>query len=406
MNRETSYKEQVQQLYRKHQTLVARANLRAEQSGGPFERFQHPVLTADHTPPFWRYDFDERTNPHLLERLGVNSVFNVGAIEYQGKICLVARVEGIDRKSFFAVAASSNGTQDFSFWDYPIEMPPARPDETTVYDMRLTRHEDGWIYGLFCAERHDESQPDDPSAAVAACGIARTQDLQNWERLPDLKTPGGQQRNYVLHPELIDGHYALYTRPMNDFKAGNCGAGIGWALCKDISAAKIDEEVLVDACSYHNINEAKNGLGPAPIKTEQGWLHLAHGVRDTAAGFRYVLYLFLTDLKSPWKVIAKPGGYCLAPRGVERIGDVSNVVFSNGWVQRGDEVFLYYASSDTRTHVAKSTVKRLVDYCLNTPADAGQSHPCVKQRVDLIQKNLSDPWWQSLTTKPVLEKLS
>lgn len=372
-----------------HRELVTRKNSPLAEGNGILTRYAHPVLTAAHTPVFWRYDLNRQTNPYLLERMGINSVFNVGAIQMGNKICLVARVEGADRKSFFAVAESSTGIDGFRFWDYPVVMPEIDAHETNVYDMRLTRHEDGWIYGLFCAERHDPAHPHDPSAALARCGIARTHDLKTWERLPDLRTPSAQQRNCVLHPEFVQGKYALYTRPMQDFKSTGTGAGIGWGLCDSMEHAVIQEERIMDRCVYHTITEGKNGQGPTPLKTDAGWLHLAHGVRATAAGYRYVLYLFLTDLETPWQVIAQPGGYCLAPQGDERVGDVSNVVFANGWVTRDNgEVFIYYGSSDTRTHVATSTVDRLLDYALHTPADGQRSSICVQQRCDLIRKNL------------------
>jgi len=394
---ERKYKERAKQLLAEHEALIERPNKRERDTNGIVQRYQYPVLTAAHTPVFWRYDLDPATNPLLCERMGINSTFNVGAIELDGLIYLLARVEGTDRKSFFAVAESRTGIDRFRFWDYPVNMPPADPEETNVYDMRLTKHEDGWIYGLFCAELHDPSHPADPSAAIARCGIARTKNLKDWERLPDLKTPSAQQRNCMLHPEFIDGKYAFYTRPMADFKSTGTGEGIGWGLCEDIEQARITEEVIIDRCTYHTITEGKNGQGPTPIKTEKGWLHLAHGVRDTAAGYRYVLYMLLTDLKEPWKVIAKPGGYFMAPQGDERTGDVSNVLFSNGWVARDNgEVYIYYGSSDTRTHVATSTVSTLLDYVINTQPDGLRSSKCVEQRCELIEKNLANPWWKSL----------
>lgn len=394
---ESKYKDRVKQLLVGHKAMIERPNARAGDTNGIVQRYQHPVLTAAHTPVFWRYDLDPATNPLLCERMGINSTFNVGAIELDGRIYLLARVEGTDRKSFFAVAESSTGIDRFRFWDYPVEMPPADPEETNVYDMRLTKHDDGWIYGLFCAELHDPNHPEDPSTAIARCGIARTKDLKTWERLGDLKTPSAQQRNCVLHPEFIDGKYAFYTRSMADFKSTGTGEGIGWGLCEDIEHAKITEEVIIDRCTYHTITEGKNGQGPVPIKTENGWLHLAHGVRDTAAGYRYVLYMLLTDLNEPWKVIAKPGGYFMGPQGDERIGDVSNVLFSNGWVARDNgEVFIYYGSSDTRTHVATSSVEKLLDYVMNTPPDGLHSSKCVKQRCELIEKNLTNSWWKPL----------
>lgn len=394
---ETEYKQQVKQLLAEHEALIKRPNEKTRDTNGIVQRYQHPVLTAAHTPVFWRYDLDPVTNPLLCERMGINSTFNVGAIELDGRIYLLARVEGADRKSFFAVAESSTGIDRFRFWDYPVEMPPADPEETNVYDMRLTKHDDGWIYGLFCTELHDPNHPEDPSAAIARCGIARTKDLKAWERLGDLKTPSAQQRNCVLHPEFIDGKYAFYTRPMADFKSTGTGEGIGWGLCEDIEHAKITEEVIIDHCTYHTITEGKNGQGPVPIKTGKGWLHLAHGVRDTAAGYRYVLYMFLTDLNEPWKIITKPGGYFMAPQGDERIGDVSNVLFSNGWVARDNgDVFIYYGSSDTRTYVAASSVEKLLDYVTNTPPDGLHSSRCVKQRFELIEKNLANAWWKPL----------
>ena len=376
-------------LGQQHRALVQRRNAKLQAGNGIFDRYRYPVLTAEHTPLTWRYDFNRTTNPHLMTRLGINSVFNVGAMEWQGNIVLMARVEGWDRKSFFAVAESQSGVDRFEFWDYPVRLPDFEPEETNVYDMRLVRHEDGWIYGLFCAERHDDSRPGDLSAAVARCGIARTRDLVKWERLPDLKTNSLHQRNCVLHPEFVNGQYAFYTRPMTDFAATGTGDGIGWGLCPDITQAAIDEEQIIDPRFYHTIKEGKNGLGPAPIKTAAGWLHLAHGVRNTAAGMRYVLYLFLCDLRDPAKLIKEPGGYFLAPEGEERVGDVSNVVFANGWVARPDgKVFIYYGSSDTRAHVATSTVDQLVDYVVNTPADAMRSSLSVLQRCELIERNL------------------
>ena len=391
------YKEKVKRLMTDYEALIERPNEKTNDTNGIVQRYRYPVLTAAHTPVFWRYDLDPAANPLLCERMGINSTFNVGAIELDGSICLAARVEGADRKSFFAIAESSTGIDRFRFRDYPIEMPPADPQETNVYDIRLTRHEDGWIYGLFCAELHDPEQPADPSAAIARSGIARTKDLKDWERLDDLQTPSAQQRNCVLHPEFIDDKYAFYTRPMADFKSTGTGEGIGWGLCEDIEHARITDEVIIDRCTYHTITEGKNGQGPTPIKTEKGWLHLAHGVRDTAAGYRYVLYMFLTDLNEPWKIIARPGGYFMSPQDRERVGDVSNVVFSNGWVARDNgDVFIYYGSSDTRTHVATSTVEKLLDYVTNTPPDGLKSSRCVEQRYELIEKNLSNPWWKQI----------
>ncbi len=376
-------------MFRAHERLLARCNEPCENSNGWFQRCRYPVLTAAHTPLFWRYDLNETTNPFMMERLGINAAFNVGAMEWNGNVVLMARVEGNDRKSFFAVAESASGIDGFRFWDYPVTMPEGEDPETNMYDMRLTAHEDGWIYGVFCAERKDpDAAPGDLSSAVAQSGIARTRNLQTWERLDDLKTPSAQQRNCVLHPEFVDGKYAFYTRPQDSFIEAGRGGGIGWGLADNIEHAVIDQEQIIDSREYHTINEVKNGLGPAPLKTEKGWLHLAHGVRNTAAGLRYVLYCFLCDLKEPWKAIAKPGGYFLAPEREERIGDVSNVAFSNGWVRRGDDVYIYYGASDSRTYVAVTTVERLLDYVLNTPPDAGRTAACVQQRVALIEKNL------------------
>ncbi|MGE5315728.1 MAG: glycosidase [Acidobacteriota bacterium] len=376
---------------RDHERLIRRKNRRQRGGNGLFDRYEYPVLTAGHTPVFWRYDLDRKTNPFLMERLGVNAAFNAGAIEHEGRILLFVRVEGADRKSFFAVAESPNGIDNFRFWDYPIVMPETEEPDTNVYDLRVVKHEDGWYYGLFCTERRDpHAEPFDLSSAVAQCGIARTKNFVSWERLPDLKTHSPQQRNVVLHPEFVQGRYAFYTRPQDGFISTGSGGGIGWGLSDSIDHAKIDEELIVDERRYHTINEVKNGLGPAPIRTEKGWLHLAHGVRATAAGLRYVLYMFLTDLKEPHKVIAKPGGYLIAPRGMERVGDVSNVVFSNGWVPRSNgDVLLYYASSDTRMHVAVSTVEKLLDYVLQTPPDGLRSAASVEQRTALIAKNLA-----------------
>ena len=370
--------------------LQARKNREVEAGNGIVNRYANPVVTAAHTPVFWRYDLSYETNPMLLERLGINATFNCGAMEFEGKNVLAVRVEGVDRKSFFAIAESENGIDGFRFRDYPVIMPETQVPDTNVYDMRLVKHEDGWIYGLFCTERKDPAAaPGDLSSAVAQCGIARTKDLLHWDRLPDLKTTSPQQRNVVLHPEFIGNRYALYTRPQDDFIEARTGGGIGWGLCDDIEHAVIDEEAIIDSREYHTIKEVKNGLGPAPIKTERGWLHLAHGVRGTAAGLRYVLYLFLCDLKEPWRMTHQPGGYFLAPEGEERIGDVSNVLFSSGWIAREDgNVFIYYGSSDTRIHVATSTADRLLDYVMNTPADALRSFACVEQRNELIRKNL------------------
>ncbi|MFT4074562.1 MAG: glycosidase [Asticcacaulis sp.] len=371
-----------------HEALLAEANAPQPRSNGVYQRWQYPVITAAHVPLKWRYDFNPQTNPFMMERMGINATFNAGAMKWQGKYVVVVRVEGDDRKSFFAIAESTNGVDGFRFWPKPVVLPQTEDPDTNVYDMRLTQHEDGWIYGLFCTERKDLSLPDDLSAATAQCGIARTKDLVAWERLPDLITHSGQQRNVVLHPEFVNGKYAFYTRPQDGFISVGSGGGIGWGLCDEITRAVIDKEVIVDNKAYHTIKEIKNGQGPAPIKTPEGWLHLAHGVRNTAAGLRYTLYMFMTALKEPWRIIHAPGGHFIAPQGEERVGDVSNVTFSNGWIADADgQVFIYYASSDTRLHVATSTVAQLIDYCKHTPADPLTSAACVQQRIDLIERN-------------------
>jgi 4-O-beta-D-mannosyl-D-glucose phosphorylase len=386
----TEFQARRQQLAKAHEDLMQRRNEALPEINGWFQRYRYPVLTGAHTPLFWRYDLNPDANPFLMERLGINGVFNVGAMEWKGNVVLMGRVEGNDRKSFFAVAESASGVDGFHFWDYPVVMPETADPETNVYDMRLVAHEDGWIYGLFCAERKDPAAaPGDLSSAVAQCGIARTKDLKTWDRLDDLRTPSAQQRNCVLHPEFVNGHYAFYTRPQDSFIEAGRGGGIGWGLAPNIEHAVIDEETIIERREYHTINEVKNGLGPAPFKTDKGWLHLAHGVRNTAAGLRYVLYCFLCDLTAPQVVIAHPGGYFLAPEGEERVGDVSNVTFSNGWVRRGNEVFIYYGASDTRTNVVTTTIDRLLDYVLNTPPDPLRSTLCVRQRIALIDKNLS-----------------
>lgn len=355
---------------------------------GIFDRYENPVLTRDHAPIIWRYDIDAETNPFFEERLGINAVMNSGAIELNGKYYLVARVEGADRKSFFAVAESDKPTEGFRFWDFPVVLPDTCPEETNVYDMRLTKHEDGYIYGVFCSESKDPNNKD-LSAAVAAAGIVRTKDLKTWERLPNLVTlRSPQQRNVVLHPEFVNGKYAFYTRPMDDFIETGSGGGVGFGLCEDITNAVVDEEVMTSRRKYHTITEAKNGAGAVPIRTEKGWIHIAHGVRNTAAGLRYVIYAFATDLNDPSKVIAEPAGLLIGPRGPERVGDVSNVVFTNGAIALDNgEVYIYYASSDTRLHVAGTTMDRLVDYVFNTPEDPMRSPDCVKQRCELIEKN-------------------
>lgn len=384
------FKEAFQKEFDKYEALIARKNVKCEAYNGIFDRYKYPVLTHQHAPLIWRYDFSETDNPFFMERLGINAVFNSGAIYLGGRFYLVARVEGWDRKSFFAVAESESGVDGFRFWDYPVVLPDLYPEETNVYDMRLTLHEDGWIYGVFCSESKDpDAPPGDLSSAIAKAGIVRTKDLKHWERLPNLVTVSPQQRNVVLHPEFVQGQYAFYTRPQDGFIDTGTGGGICFGLCKDITNPVIKEEILVSPRQYHTITEVKNGAGAVPIKTEKGWIHIAHGVRNTAAGLRYVLYLFVTDLKEPWKVIAAPGGYLIAPRGAERVGDVSNVTFSNGAVALDNgEVFIYYASSDTRLHVATTTIGRLLDYAFNTPEDPLRSADCVRQRVALIEKNL------------------
>ena len=377
-------------LFGDYEKLIRRKNTRTAKSSGVYQRYSHPVVTAEHAPVFWRYDLNYKSNPFLMERLGVNATFNAGACERKGKVLLFVRVEGVDRKSFFAIAESPNGIDNFRFRDYPMMIPETSEPDTNVYDLRVVTHEDGWTYGLFCTERKDPAAArTDMSTAVAQCGIIRTKDFEKWERLPDLKTKSPQQRNVVLHPEFFHGKYAFYTRPQDGFIETGSGGGIGWGVSDSMEKPEVRSEIIVDDRVYHTIKEVKNGLGPAPIKTDKGWLQLAHGVRNTAAGLRYVLYLFLTDLKDPAKVIARPQGYFIAPQGAERIGDVSNVTFSNGWVKREDgEVLLYYASSDTRTHVATSSVGRLLDYVLNTPEDGLRSAASVKQRYELISKNL------------------
>lgn len=388
MNKE-EFNLKVKNLFEEHERLITRKNEKLDKGNGVFTRFKYPVVTAEHTPVFWRYDLGYETNPNLLERQGVNAAFNSGAMIFNDKIVLAVRVEGADRKSFFAIAESDNGIDNFRFWDYPIKMPETDIPDTNVYDMRLVKHEDGWIYGLFCTERHDNSKPDDTSAATAACGIARTKDLVNWERLPDLISYSGQQRNVVLHPEFVNRKYALYTRPQDGFIDTGSGGGIGFGFTDSMEHAEVKEEIIMDRKVYHTIYEVKNGLGPAPVKTEKGWLHLAHGVRNTAAGLRYVLYLFLSDLKEPQKIINKPAGYFLAPEGEERIGDVSNVVFSNGWVMKDNgEVLIYYGSSDTRMHVAVSHIDILLDYVINTPEDGLTTARSVEERNKMIIRNL------------------
>ena len=378
-----------QELQARYESLINTKNtVNRERYNGIYERWTNPVLTRDHIPPFWMYDPNPKTNPFMMQRLGVNAVFNSGAILLDGKFTLVARVEGSDRKSFFAVAQSDNGVDGFRFWDEPVLLPDTCPEETNVYDMRLTRHEDGWIYGVFCSESKDTTV-NDLSAAVAAAGIVRTKDLKTWERLPNLVTlRSPQQRNVCLHPEFVNGKYAFYTRPMDDFIETGSGGGIGFGLCDDITHAVIDEEKMTSIRKYHTITESKNGAGAVPIKTDRGWIHIAHGVRNTAAGLRYVIYCFATALDDPSRVIAEPGGFLIGPLGDERVGDVSNVAFTNGAIAAPDgKVYIYYASSDTRLHVATTDVERLKDYVFNTPADPGRSVDCVKQRIAFIRAN-------------------
>ena len=373
----------------KYEETIARKNMPIEDNG-IFCRYAHPIITAESIPPFWKYDFNPATNPYFMERIGVNATLNSGAIKWKGKYLLVVRVEGMDRKSFFAVAESPNGIDNFRFWERPITMPDTENPGTNVYDMRLTAHNDGWVYGLFCVERHDDNFPGDLSAATASCGIARTKDMVNWERLPDLKC-STQQRNVVLHPEFVDGKYALYTRPQDSFIDTGNGGGIGFTLIDDICHAEITrEEKILDERIYHTIKEVKNGEGPHPIKTPKGWLHLAHGVRNCASGLRYVLYMYMTALEDPSRRIASPAGYLMAPVGAEYVGDVMNVLFSNGWIADEDgTVYIYYASSDTRMHVATSTIDRLVDYCLNTPSDGLTTAESVKTINSLIDRNIA-----------------
>jgi 4-O-beta-D-mannosyl-D-glucose phosphorylase len=377
------------QLEEAHAELIALKNKKVALGNGIFDRYEHPILTAAHAPLRWRYDFNPQSNPFLQERIGINATFNAGAIKFNHKYVLIVRVEGRDRKSFFAVAESDNGIDHFTFWDEPILLPETDEPDTNVYDMRIVAHEDGWMYGLFCTERKDPSAPaHDQSMAVAQSGIVRTKDLKTWERLADLKTPSPQQRNVVLHPEFVDGKYAFYTRPQDGFIESGTGGGIGFGLSGSIENAVIEKELIVDNKNYHTVYEAKNGMGPEPIKTEHGWLFLAHGVRNTAAGLRYVLYMFMTDLNDLTRVIYKPAGYFLAPEGEERIGDVSNVVFSNGWILDDDgTVFIYYASSDTRMHVATSSLDALVDYVVNSPADGFRSTTTVQTILKNIEIN-------------------
>jgi 4-O-beta-D-mannosyl-D-glucose phosphorylase len=386
----TLFESKIGQLFARQEKLLLAKNEKVEDGNGIFDRYKNPVLTAAHTPIIWRYDLDEKTNPYLMERIGMNATMNSGAMKWNGRYILVVRVEGVDRKSFFAIAESPNGIDNFRFRDFPVTIPETIIPDTNVYDMRLTAHVDGWIYGIFCSERKDpNAAPGDLSSAVAAAGIVRTKDLLSWERLPDLKTKS-QQRNVVLHIEFVDGKYALYTRPQDGFIDAGSGGGIGWTLISDMTNAEVKEEKIINFRYYHTIKEVKNGEGPHPIRTDKGWLHLAHGVRGCAAGLRYVIYLYMTDLQDPTKLIAEPAGHLMSPIGQERIGDVSNVLFTNGWIADEDgTVFIYYASSDTRLHVATSTIDKLVDYCLHSPADGYRSATSVETLKKQIKKNLA-----------------
>lgn len=384
-----NFSKKMDALRSKHTSLLERKN-QVIGGNGVYNRYKYPIITSEHVPLEWRYDFNPLSNPWCLERIGVNATMNSGAIKWNGKYLLIVRIEGNDRKSFFAVAESDNGVDGFKFWDEPITIPDINPSETNVYDMRLTAHEDGWIYGIFCSEAHDPEAPaGDLSSAIAKAGIVRTKDFVNWERLPDLRSKS-HQRNVVLHPEFVNGKYALYTRPQDGFIDAGGGGGIGWALIDDITNAQVDDEIIINSRKYHTIMEVKNGEGPHPIKTASGWLHLAHGVRGCASGLRYVLYLYMTSLEDPTEIIAAPGGYFLAPVGEEYIGDVFNVLFSNGWIADEDgTVYIYYASSDTRMHVATSTIDKLIDYCFNTPEDGLRTHSSVNTINQLIKKNKS-----------------
>ncbi|HSN07716.1 MAG TPA: glycosidase [Hanamia sp.] len=395
--------ERLRYLNKKHKELVLRKNEENKSVNGIYNRYEHPVLTAEHVPVEWRFDLNPHSNPLLMERFGINAVFNAGAIKFNNKYVLIARVEGKDRKSFFAIAESDNGIDHFKFWDAPVLIPKRDSKETNIYDMRLVAHEDGWIYGIFCTESRDESVPEsDQSAAIAQCGIVRTKDLLSWERLPDLKTPSPQQRNVVLHPEFVNNQYVFYTRPQDSFVEAGTGGGIAVGFCDHIENAVIEKEIIIDQKKYHTIYEAKNGLGPAPIKTSKGWLHLAHGVRNTANGLRYVLYLFVTDLEDITKVIHKPAGYFMAPEGKERVGDVSNVLFSNGWIADEDgTVFIYYASSDLKMHVATSTIDKLLDFAINTPEDGFCSDASLHTVISIIERNHQ---YQSATKKSKMKK--
>jgi len=390
---QAEYHKRAEKLTRNYNQLLAKPNaIDPDWDNGWYERFQNPVLTRHHVPLTWRYDLDPGRNPYLLERMGINAVMNSGAIEHDGKVILVPRIEGYDRKSFFGIAESINGIDGFEFRRFPLEIPETADPATNMYDMRLVKHEDGWIYGLFCVERKDPAAPsNDTSSAVAQCGIVRTRDLESWERLPDLKTPSPQQRNVVLHPEFVDGKYGFYTRPQDGFISTGSGGGIAWGVADSMEHAEIKEETVFNSRVYHTIKEVKNGMGAAPIKTPEGWFHVAHGVRGTASGLRYVLFAFLCDLNEPWKIIAEPGGHFLAPIDGERVGDLVSIVFSNGMVLRENgEVLIYYASCDTRLHVARSHVDVLLDYVKNTPPDGLTSAACVRQRIHLATRNVED----------------
>ncbi|TCK83350.1 glycoside hydrolase family 130 protein [Albibacterium bauzanense] len=377
-------------IIKEYNALIEMENHPVLPGNGVYIRFVNPVLTAKHVPLEWRYDFYEKSNPFFMERISVNATFNAGAIKWKNKYVLMVRVEGVDRKSFFALAESENGIDNFRFRKEPVSLPQLSDPDVNVYDIRLTAHEDGWIYGVFCTERRDESAPiGNQSAAIAQCGIIRSKDLEVWERLPDLITNSPQQRNVVLHPEFVNGMYGFYTRPQDNFIEAGKGGGIAFGLTKDIMNAVIIDEKIIHAKKYHTVYEAKNGQGPTPLKTQEGWLHLAHGVRNTAAGLRYVLYLFMTSLEDLTKVIYQPAGYFLAPAGDEFVGDVGNVVFTNGWIKDEEgSVFIYYASSDTRMHVALTSVDQLLDYVKNTPSDGYYSALSVERIKDLIAKNI------------------
>lgn len=385
---DSTFEQRIDRLLLNQNLILQRKNIKEENGNGIFCRYRYPVVTREHIPLTWRYDLNPETNPYCMERIGANATMNAGAIKWNGKYLLMVRVEGADRKSFFAIAESPNGVDNFRFWERPVSLPDTNPEETNIYDMRLTAHEDGWIYGIFCSECHDPAAaPGDLSSAVAVAGIVRTKDLLRWERLSDLKA-FSQQRNVVLHPEFVNGRYALYTRPQDGFIEAGSGGGIGWALIDDITNAIVTTETIIDQRNYHTIKEMKNGEGPHPIKTSKGWLHLAHGVRSCAAGLRYVLYLYMTAIDDPTRIIAQPGGYFMAPVEEERTGDVSNVLFTNGWIADEDgRVFIYYASCDTRMHVAVSTIDQLTDYCFNTPEDGLRSAASVARINELIDKN-------------------